>query len=520
MTPVDAFAPWLLAALILFLLLRTQKALQRRIFGVGWMVAAHNDAGAVLYTLVLLPGVALHEVVEWLTAGVLNFKTVRSMRWPEADKNGEIDPKFVTVEYPKRDPKLGPPGPAARLKTLFTRAIVEITPTLAGLAVILFICNNIVDFPSILKTFPSGDVATISGALGKALGRPDFWLWFYVLFTISNTMMPRRFARRGMLILGAVAAVFMLMLAIIGFARSVEGWLLGPIPSALIQLSTLFVSVLFVDFVFLLVIVALEALVERATQRQAPYKTAAAKALATRTARSTGPRLTSINQYLVPLPTIDAVRGIASTQPKPAPRPALPATPPASRPVLPEPERQPAIQPPAARPALPPPTASPPALPKPIEQPKPAEPRPVLSPTTAPAPAFGANKPAVTPSSAPAAAPRPAAPSSPFSQPAPTGNSTTLPPRPALPATASNPASANPPAAARPFAPAPKPATGALTVPPRPSPFATNPARTNADIIDAEVIPDDNEPRFAKDLAKPKKPDDGEARYEDAEEAP
>jgi len=59
-------------------------------------------------------------------------------------------------------------------------------------------------------------------------------------------------------------------------------------------------------------------------------------------------------------------------------------------------------------------------------------------------------------------------------------------------------------------------------VPPRPSPFATNPARTNADIIDAEVIPDDNEPRFAKDLAKPapKKPDDGEARYEDAEDTP
>jgi len=520
MTAVDALAPWLLAALILFLLLRTQKALQRRIFGVGWMVAAHNDAGAVLYTLVLLPGVVLHEVVEWLTAGVLNFKTVRSMRWPEADKNGEIDPKFVMVEYPKRDPKLGPPGPAARMKSLFSRAIVEITPTLAGLAVILFICNNIVDFPSILKTFPGGDVATISAALGKALGRPDFWLWFYVLFTISNTMMPRRFARRGMLILGGVAALFMLVLVIIGFARSVEGWLLGPIPSALIQLSTLFASVLIVDFVFLLLIIVLEALVERATQRQAPYKTAAAKALATRNARSTGPRLTSINQYLVPLPTIDAVRGIASTQPKPAPRPALPALPPASRPALPEPEKQPAIAPPAARPALPPPTVASPTPPKPAEQPRPIEPSKPAEPRPISPPAFGANKPASTPLAAPAPAARPAAPSSPFSQPAPTGNSTTLPPRPALPAATSNPA--NPPAAARPFAPAPKPTTGALTVPPRPSPFATNPARTNADIIDAEVIPDDNEPRFAKDLAKPapKKPDDGEARYEDAEDTP
>jgi len=111
--PVDALIPWLVFGIVIALLLRVQKAVQYRIFGLGWMFSARHEAAAVIYTLVLLPGIIVHEVVEWLTAGVMNFKTVRSMRWPEADKNGPL-----RVSFSKIRAELACSKPASRLRNI------------------------------------------------------------------------------------------------------------------------------------------------------------------------------------------------------------------------------------------------------------------------------------------------------------------------------------------------------------------------------------------------------------------
>jgi hypothetical protein len=552
---VDAVAPWLLLALIIFLLLRVQGAIQRRIFGVGWLIAADHNLAAVIYTLVLFPGILLHEVTEWLTAGVMNFKTIRSMRWPEADENGELDPKFVTVEYPKREKALGPPGPAARAKALFGRAIVEIAPTMAGLALTLFISNTLLGFPILIKELPSGDLARIGPAFRTVIQRPDFFLWFYVLFTISNSMMPRKFARHGLAILALCAAVAMIFLAILGFSRVVEQWLLGPIPAAVNQLSAISLLVLTVDLVVFALLYGLEFGAERVTQRQAPYKTAQAKALAVRQARATMPQLTSIHQYRVPIPTVADVATIKVRKPhleptgapapalepgRVAPRPGLGSEP---RPALSGPER-PAIgaPKPEARPAMPEraepssgfggsrpsqpaqPPSSAPAAASPFATPRPAEQRPAASAGPnigAPgAPRPPEQRPPPPPGgSTGGSAPRPAGsspPPSPFSKPAPTGGSATLPPRPALPASTANPPTSNPPAISKPGLPAMPGAVPQRGAPPVGAPkssiFASNPIRKDKDedVIDAEVIDDHEEdPGFTKGV-----------RYEDLEDTP
>lgn len=532
---VDALAPWLFLALIIFLLLRVQGAIQRRIFGVGYMLAADHSMAAVVYTLVLFPGIVLHEVTEWVTAGILNFRTVRSMRWPEADQNGELDPKFVTVEYPKREKGLGPPGPAARAKDLFSRALVEIAPTLAGLACTLLISNNLLGFPDLIRELPSGDLTRIGPALGAVVRRPDFFLWFYVLFTISNSMMPRRFARRGLAVLAVCAALGMVFLAVIGFSRVVEEWMLGPIPTAVNQLSAISMLVLVVDGIVLLIVIGLEYGAERLTQRQAPYKVARAKAQAVRQARSAGPQLTSIYQYMIPIPTVTDVASIRSRTPKPepvrAPTGPAPSAFPSDRPAAPAADR-PAFSPsPKSQPSLPAPAAKPEGAESPgFGGTRLAPPAPPERQAPAPQPAsgaFGASRPPEPRPAAPAQgspAPRPPVPGggpppSPFSKPAPTGGSATLAPRPnpspgSGGASGGSPGGSGAPVFPRTGPPAPPgavPQRGAPTGAPKPNLFGAPPpgGKPTSDKDKSLIEPEDEEPGFSKGV-----------RYEDLEDTP
>jgi hypothetical protein len=138
--PLDAVMPWIVFGVVIALLLRVQKAIQYRIFGLGWMFSAQHETAAVIYTLVLLPGIIVHEAAEWVVAGVLGYPTKTSMRWPEADNNGELDPKFVTVDYGKL-PKTA--NTAQKLKDLFRKSAVEIAPTVVGIGLTLLISMSI-----------------------------------------------------------------------------------------------------------------------------------------------------------------------------------------------------------------------------------------------------------------------------------------------------------------------------------------------------------------------------------------
>jgi hypothetical protein len=534
--PIDALIPWLIFAVVIGLLLRVQKAVQHRIFGLGWMFSARHEAAAVIYTIVLLPGILVHEFAEWLTAGVLGFKATQSMRWPEADKNGELDPKFITVEYPKL-PKTA--NSAQKLKDLFGRAFVEITPTIVGIALTLLISNSILQLQTLTSEIPSWDVVKIGDAFGRVTSQPGFPLWFYILFTVSNAMMPRQFARRGIAILAGVAAAFMIVLAIIGFSGAVSTWLNGPIPAAVNQLSAIFALVLVVDSVVLVGLIAAEAVIERVTNRKAPYKTAAERALAMRSAApKPAPKpITSIYEYLVPLPSIPDVMGIRvkaapapkPEMPKPEEKPAMPApapkpgiAAPIARPITPEPASRRELPEPDEKPALP--AASPSGFGSPRSIPSQTPARPAVAASTsqpaepakpdepAARPAFGSPKPATSPFGAPkpgstpaaTSANKPAEPQKPAAPAAsggsPFGARPGVPPPAARPGLPSGSTTANPPVpVGRPGVPAP-PLPGA-------KPLASNPAQRNDDIIDAEVIDeDDDEPSFMKGVNRTNTP--------------
>ncbi len=505
MTGFDLLTPWIVFGLTLAALIWIQRWLQRHIFGVGWIVAQENHLATVIYYMVLLPGVFIHEFSHWLVAGVVNVKTKRLTTWPKIDKSGELEPAFIKVEDTKNPVFL---------------TLIGIAPFVSGLALVLLISGSMLHLPDLIKAFATNDVNVIAAAFQTLLLRPDFVLWFYLLFAIGNTMMPGKADREGWLIIGGLIVGALIFLAVIGFSAAEIRWFSGPIPAVINSLTAVFLMIFAVDVVVAFLLFAIERLAERLTQRQAPYRKAlATTAKSTEAARARAARaptpLTSIYEYVLPLP----VPGYKPPRPALAARTGSPA-PAGGQAALPRPTpaNQPALGSPAPRPT--------PALPSIGSQPAPAygsAPRPAEPPRPANVPLTPA-RPATGPLT-PMNPPRSGIPASTSPSPTPLA-------RPGLPA----------PGIARPAAASTGSPTTAGGIPPlrsplgapRPAPVGSSPSRSD-DYIDADVIEDD-EPDFMKDIrggrpftgassAKPaaggsKVDDSDDVRYVNLDDAP
>lgn len=159
-----------------FILLRKiERWLHQHIFKVGWLLTRSYRTTTILYYTFFLPGVVLHEVVYWLVAGALNVSAERAIKWPEAQEIGELKLNFVRIS-----PRT----------SLYKRTIISTAPLVAGLVIIWVAANHVFDLQGTLAIMSGGDLDDVAAGLAHLTSAPDFWLWAYLVFTISNTMYP------------------------------------------------------------------------------------------------------------------------------------------------------------------------------------------------------------------------------------------------------------------------------------------------------------------------------------------
>jgi len=452
--------PWIGCGLALFAFLWLRGWIQRHLFGVGFLFAQERHLATVIYCIVLFPGIFLHEATRYIVAGMLNVKHKRVMKWPKADPTGKINIAFVVIED-KHNP-------------IYT-ALIGIVPFALGMLLAIFISTSLLALPAFVSTLSTSNVSVITAAFRTLISHPDFLLWFYLLFVLTNTIWPTEEDRLGWEILFAIVVGAIIFLTVIGFQAAVLRWFSagGAIANLLNVATTILLIAIGIDGAVALIIAVLERGAERVTHRSAPYHTAIAKP---KTAKAEVPHLTSISQYRFPLPAApkgDRIGLASSVVPRPATAPlsasAIGSA--ASKPTLPSASPAPGMTAPVrASPGLP--AASPAANPNRLPTASPA-PIPTATAGSAPHPAF--------PTATPAPSPAQSAP----------------PVRPALPATAStgsNPNTGLVPA--RSNSPEPAPIRSA-------SPFGSSgivrPGVSNVahpdrkeDYIDAETIEEDD----------------------------
>lgn len=155
----------------------------------------------VIYFVLVLPGVVIHEVSHWLMANLLGVRVNRFRLGPVRQGRSKRV-SLGSVRVGKVDP--------------VRASLIGLAPLLGASAVILLIGNLVLGVDELAGIVASGGPAGVWTALQEAMQVPDFWLWLYLIFAISNAMLPSQSdmsAVRPVLIFLGVAAVVLLVVA-------------------------------------------------------------------------------------------------------------------------------------------------------------------------------------------------------------------------------------------------------------------------------------------------------------------
>ena len=231
--------------------------MHQHIFKVGWLLTHDRKTTVIFYYTAFLPGVLLHELCRWLTAGILNVRASQSVQLPQHDDIGQLRLRLVQIS-PDAQP--------------LKKVIIEGAPLIVALAALWLIATVILDLESSLRIASGGNVADLGQAVRTVFSQPDFWLWFYLAFTIANTMLPpvskqprnRKLAASTLILIGALA---------IGLASHLESIQAfgSDLQRLLSSISLILSTTTIINVVMVLSLGMIEAVIERLTGHSATF---------------------------------------------------------------------------------------------------------------------------------------------------------------------------------------------------------------------------------------------------------
>jgi hypothetical protein len=208
---------WALVALVLLRL--TERWIHRHLQQFGFQLTGNQTVALVTYAVLLFPGVVLHELSHWLFARFLGIRTGRISLLPARTRDGQLQLGSVEYHTGGLDP--------------IRESLVGAAPLITGCAALFLIANRLYSIPVATAAFASGELRSVIDLLGHGFQQPDFWLWFYLIFTVANAMMPSPADRRAWPAFLAILALGVSVLIILGLGD----WLLPRLGGVLLALS-------------------------------------------------------------------------------------------------------------------------------------------------------------------------------------------------------------------------------------------------------------------------------------------
>jgi hypothetical protein len=254
---VDILVPALLTVLLFNILQRMEDWLHQHVFKVGWLVTKNFQTTTILYYTFFLPGVVLYELVRYLVAGILDVRAERAIAFPESQEIAELKLNFI---------KLNRKAPGWKI------FIIQSAPPIVGLLLIYIIAVNIFDVEMIFATLAPGTLEAIIATFTRLLSIPDFWIWAYLVFTISGVTIPNWIVVTGwrsILITGAGIGGFLFL---IGIGENVSSAITPSIYNGLNALSLLFALMMMLNGIGTALLSAIENSIERVTGDSATFR--------------------------------------------------------------------------------------------------------------------------------------------------------------------------------------------------------------------------------------------------------
>jgi hypothetical protein len=182
-------------------LLLLQRSLHREIQAVLLILTRRPDLTRMLFSVLFFPGIFLHEGSHYIMARLLGVRTGRFSLLPRPLENGKLQLGFVETA-----------------QTDWLRdALIGAAPLLTGGLFVAFAGLTRLGLGSLWQTWQEGGARAAFQAIPGIFEQPDFWLWFYLAFAVSSTMLPSASDRRAWLPL-AVVVVLIIGLSIMAGA--------------------------------------------------------------------------------------------------------------------------------------------------------------------------------------------------------------------------------------------------------------------------------------------------------------
>jgi hypothetical protein len=213
------FYPLFWAVVALALLRLTERWIHRHLQRFGMVLTRNETVALVAYALLLFPGVVLHELSHWFSARLMGIRTGRISLLPARGRDGQLQLGSVEYQADGLDP--------------VRESLVGAAPLITGCVALLVIANHLFGVTAATEAFTSGELGAIWDLLVSGFRKPDFWVWFYLVFTIANAMMPSPADRRAWPTFLAILALVLVALLILG----IGDWLLPRLADALVALS-------------------------------------------------------------------------------------------------------------------------------------------------------------------------------------------------------------------------------------------------------------------------------------------
>ena len=248
--------PSLLAFLAAFgALLALERYAHRMLQEVALLVTGHTESAIFLYSIPLLPGVALHELSHAVMARLLGVPVRSLTLTPKRQKGGTV--RLGAVEVLKSDS--------------IRASLIGGAPLLVGLIVLGLIGWQTFNGAGVTGALERGDIAAMASLLLATTRATDALLWFYIIFAVANSMMPSASDTQawppviGLLVVIAVVAL------LLGGADLVQT-LKAPVTITLRWLAASLAITAFVDVLVIAALWLLARLIERISNRRITYK--------------------------------------------------------------------------------------------------------------------------------------------------------------------------------------------------------------------------------------------------------
>jgi len=213
---------WLLVALVTFVFL--QRSLHRQIQAVCLILTRRPGLTQAIFALIFLPGVFLHELSHFLVAKLLGVQTGRFSLIPQAQPDGKLRLGYVETAS----------GGFVR------DALVGAAPLVTGSLFVAYAAIYRMQLLPLWDFIRQADWGSFWQQFMLVPSRPDFWLWFYLAFTISSTMMPSASDRHAWLPLGLLVAMLVGIAVLFGAGTWMLENLAPPFNSFLRALALIF----------------------------------------------------------------------------------------------------------------------------------------------------------------------------------------------------------------------------------------------------------------------------------------